>query len=58
MEGGKGKVGDSGDSGFLFLVSLLVVPFYALFDSWESADLVMVQVLRKGGICVISQTFP
>lgn len=48
-----------GDSCFLFLVSLLVVAFYAIFvDFWESDDLVMFQVLKKGRICVISQIFP
>lgn len=33
---------------FLFLVSLSVVVFFAIDDSWEGDDLVMFQVLKKG----------
>ena len=47
-----------GDSLFLFLVSLLVVAFYAIFDFWESDDLVMFQVLTKDRICDGVTDFP
>jgi len=53
VEGGK-----VGDSCFLCLVSLLVVAFYAIFDFWESDDLVMFQVLKKGRICDGVTDFP